>query len=98
MKTSEFDIGRKIEELSIKLAAAIEWQIKNNGGTGKCNEGMFSLHFPPYYDRPDSCRYVIELYCYNFGDTRHHMWFGPSWEDAFAKCEAEVNKWIESCK
>lgn len=92
----------RFAELRRRLFDAIG---KNLDGC-KSYEGRLSILFPDYFhDRGRDTnreeinnKYGIHLYCYVIGPRRHSDWFGPTFQDALASAERDINEWIQQAE
>lgn len=72
------------------------------GAIGKSIEGAFEVvHcFPDYYEEEYKTPYsgecwIIRLYCYVVGPSRHYEWKGRTLLDAVKKAEKEIYGWFD---
>ena len=71
------------------------------GAIGKSTEGAFEVvHcFPDYYEEEYKTTFsgecwIIRLYCYVVGPSRHYEWKGRNLLDAVKKAEKEIYGWF----
>lgn len=72
-----------------------------DGAIGKSIEGAFEVThcFPDYYEEEYDEKYtgecwIIKLYCYVVGPSRHYEWKSRTLLDAVKKAEKEIYGWF----
>lgn len=83
------------------LFSKIREAFEKEGAIGKSTEGAFEVvHcFPDYYEEEYKTPYsgecwIIRLYCYVVGPSRHYEWSGRNLLDAVKKAEKEIYGWF----
>lgn len=72
-----------------------------DGAIGKSTEGLFEVchSLADYYEEEYKGGYsgelwIVKLYCYVVGPSRHYEWKGRTLEDAVKKAENEIYGWF----